>query len=493
VSRIRALLALALLASAAPAAHAAKCPEFTGGPQPEWVTRNAAPAGTYTGVGQAQKGLLALNDQMALAKQAALRDLAGSIRVSVRSELNLRESAQSVDGKTQSRTDVVSSTQTSTEIELADVRPDETWMDAKGCVIWVRVKVEEAVVRLQRLREFFRAAEDASVPLADRERALEQARALIPGVDFSRARDGATREYFDTLARRLTLVLANARGRFEMNEKDFRQAQELLQQARLTRDVAEQARLALPARELLTKVSSSVAFGKAPDYWPEQALWELGDFETQAGNPCEARRLMQDLQRRASGDWQSKAGTRLGELSCSPAQQQLSALRRLAYGRDVALICIYEINGPPGAGRGAGAKAEHWNRACADMTSLLSESGAATVAANELAPGAAAAVAESCARGCARAPGGEGLTLVFFAKGALASRKNPENPMGKDWQFKGDIKTYVLDAGKPEFADAYAGIGGWNPISGEMAMDVIGIQAHRRFRERASAHYAAKE
>jgi hypothetical protein len=65
--------------------------------------------------------------------------------------------------------------------------------------------------------------------------------------------------------------------------------------------------------------------------------------------------------------------------------------------------------------------------------------------------------------------------------------------MGKDWQFKGDVKTYVLNAGKSEFADNYTGIGGWNPISGEMAMDVIGIQAGRRFRERASAHYAAKE
>jgi hypothetical protein len=467
----------------APAAHAAKCPEFTGGPQPEWVTKNTAPEGWYTGVGQAPKGLLALNDQMALAKQAALRDLAGGIRVSVRSELNLRETATGSDGKLQTTTDVRSDTQTRTEIELADVRPDETWMDPNACVIWVRVKVEEAVVRLQRLREFFRAAEDAAVPLPDRERALEQGRALIPSVDFGRARDGSSREYFETLAKRLTLVLANARGSFEMNEKNFRQAQELLQQARLTRDVGEQAKLALPARELLTKVSSSVPFGKAPDYWPEQAMWELADFETQAGNPCEAKRLMQDLQRRASGDWQSKAGSRLSGLSCSPAQQQTSALRRLAYGRDVSLICVYK----------AGAKAQHWNRACADLTSLLSESGAAKVDANTLEPAAAAGIAESCARGCAKAPGGEGLTLVFFAKGDLASRKNPENPMGKDWQFKGDVKTYVLNGSKAEFADNYTGIGGWNPISSEMAMDVIGIQAGRRFRERASAHYAAKE
>jgi hypothetical protein len=477
-----AALGVTLAAALAPA-HAAKCPEFRdGGPQPEWVARNVAPEGYYTGVGQAQKGQLPLTDQVALAKQAALRDLAGSIRVSVRSELNLRESAQSVDGKTQSRTDVVSSTQTSTEIELADVRADATWMDARACVVWVRVKVSEAALRLQRLREFFRAAEDAAVPLADRERALEQGRALLPNVDFAAARDGTTREYYETQAARLALALSGARGRFELNDKDFRRAQELLQQARLSRDVAQQARLALPARELLTRVSSSAPFGKAPEFWPEQAMWELADFETHAGNPCEARRLMQDLQRRGSGEWADKAGTRLSALSCSAAQQQVSALRRLAYGRDVALICVYKT----------AARAEHWNRACADLTSLLNESGAASVDANTLAPAAGAAVAEQCARGCANAPGRD-LTLVFFANGALAARKNPENPMGKDWQFKGDIRTYVLNGEQAEFADAYAGIGGWNPVSAEMAMDVIGIQAGRRFRERASAHYAAKD
>lgn len=477
----RALLALVLVA---PAAHAAKCPEFTGGPQPEWVTRNVAPDGYYTGVGQAQKGQLPLNDQMALAKQAALRDLAGSIRVSVRSELNLRETAQGTGGDLQSRTEVESQTQTRVEQELAGVEADETWMDAKACVIWVRVKIAAAEVQLQKLRELFRAAEDPAIAVADRERALEQGRALLPKVDFSVARDGSTREYFETLAKRLTIVLANARGRFEMNEKDFRQAQELLQQARLTRDIAEQARLALPARELLTKVSSSVAFGKAPDYWPEQAMWELADFEVQAGNPCEARRLLQDLQRRATaGDWSSRAGAKLGGLSCTPAQQQVSALRRLAYGRDVSLVCVYK----------AGAKAEHWNRACADMTSLLNESGAASVSANTQSPQAGAALAEACVRGCAKAPSGADVTLVFYASGALNSRKNPENPMGKDWQFKGDIKTYVLNGAKADFADNYTGVGGWNPISSEMAMDVIGIQAGRRFRERASAHYAAKE
>src|SRR5690242_16127615 len=143
----RSLAALGMtLLLLAPAAHAAKCPEFSGGPQPEWITRNTAPAGYYTGVGQAQKGALSITDQMNLAKQAALRDLAGGIRVAVRSELNLRETATGAAGKMQSRTEAESLTQTRVEAELADVEADETWMDAKACVIWVRVKVSAAAV-----------------------------------------------------------------------------------------------------------------------------------------------------------------------------------------------------------------------------------------------------------------------------------------------------------------------------------------------------------
>lgn len=477
----RALFALAVLAAASPA-QAARCPEFTKSPQPEWVTRNVPPEGYYTGVGQAQKGALAINDQMALAKQAALRDLAGSIRVSVRSELQLKESAQGSGGKLQSQTQFESSTETRTEAELANVQADEVWMDAKGCVIWVRVKVEEAVVRLQRLREFIRAAEDAAVPLPDRERALAQAETLLPQVDYSVAGDGATREYFQTLVNRLKLVLANVRGKFEINDKDFRQAQELLQQARLVRNIGEQARLALPARELLKRVSSSAAYGKAPDYWPEKSMWELAEFESHSGNPCEARRLLEDLQQRGSGDWQKRAGDRLLELSCTPEQKELSALRRMAYGRDVNLICAYRI----------GSRAEHWTRACADMTTLLSASGATKVDANGLTPGKAASFAEQCQRGCAQSAGTD-LTVVMFANGGVRSRNNPENPMGKDYQFKGDIKTYILNGSAAEFADNYTGIGGWNPVSSEMALDVIAIQAGRRFRDRASAHYAAHE
>lgn len=475
-----AALAAAFLASPA---QAARCPEFQRSPQPGWVTHNVSPEGWYTGVGQAQKGALNLTDQVALAKQAALRDLAESIRVSVRSELNLRETAQGQDGKLAARTEVESQTQTRTHAELADVQADETWMDAASCAVWVRVKVEDAVVRFARLREFVAAAEDAAVPLPDRERALAQAESLVPQVDFGKARDGATRGYFESLLKRLKLALAAARGSYEINDKDFAQARELLQQARLAGSPAEQARLALPARQLLTRVSSSAPFGKAPDYWPEKSMWELADFESAAGNPCEARRLLADLQRRAGGDWSARAAARAGELSCSPEQKELSALRRMVYGRDVSLLCVYK----------AGARAQPWNRACADMTSLLTESGATRVDTNAVAPAQAAALAAQCAQGCAKAPGGQGLTVVFYANGDLKSRNNPQNPMGKDWQFKGQIDTYVLDAGKPQFADSYSGIGGWNPVSADMAMDVIGIQAGRRFRERAGAHYEAKE
>ena len=65
--------------------------------------------------------------------------------------------------------------------------------------------------------------------------------------------------------------------------------------------------------------------------------------------------------------------------------------------------------------------------------------------------------------------------------------------MGRDYQFKGQLTSYVLNGGAAEFNDQYSGIGGWNPVSSEMAMDVLAIQAGRRFREKATAHYAAED
>jgi len=62
--------------------------------------------------------------------------------------------------------------------------------------------------------------------------------------------------------------------------------------------------------------------------------------------------------------------------------------------------------------------------------------------------------------------------------GAVETRTKTEN---KEFQFRGDIKTNVSHRGGLLLEDNYSGIGGWNPVSEKMAIDVLGIHVFKRF------------
>ena len=225
---------------------------------------------------------------------------------------------------------------------------------------------------------------------------------------------------------------------------------------------------------MLTGISAQSPFNTAPDYWPEEALSALADYESFSGNPCEARHLLDDLARRAKGSWQAQAQQKSAVLTCGPEQKQTRAWRNLFFGREVTLHCVY---------KGGGAAAS-WDRACADQASLITAHGALKL--DQPAAAAAWAASEQCAQGCKR----PGVQLFITAGGQLKKRDNPQNPMGKDHQFSGQISSFVVRDGTLEFADIYSGVGGWNPVSSDMAMDVLAIQSGRRFRDKASAYYA---
>ena len=48
-------------------------------------------------------------------------------------------------------------------------------------------------------------------------------------------------------------------------------------------------------------------------------------------------------------------------------------------------------------------------------------------------------------------------------------------------KFQGDISTRMTSGTRLILEDNYAGIGGWNPVSEQMAMDVLGIHVFKRF------------
>lgn len=481
-----------LLAAAALPAGAADCDFLPKAEAPAWVTGAPGEAGYYTGVGQAPADNAIAPQSMERAKQAALRDLAGNIEVFVRNELRVQETAAGTPGELQSRIEVESSTETAASALLGDVQTDASWLDRKACVVWTRVKVEEKVVRalqkkqteltkLKLLKSLVASAEDAAGAIDAREKALEQATALFPRIDYSHATDGSSESYFRGVVERLRAALAKARGRFDINARDFAAAEEGLQRARRETGIADQARLATGARELLTGVSASAPYNTAPDFWPERATWALAEFERDTGNPCEARRLLRELaQRSTDPQWQGRA-QQASVPACGAEQRQAQAFRRLAYGREVNLVCVHRL----------GAKAQSWDRACADTQALLSAHGALQVRVPAAAPAQQAKWAEQCRNGCQEAALKQGVAVVLYAQGSMGTRKNKDNPMGADHQFKGQVTSYVLDEGRAGFNDQYNGIGGWNPVSPDMAMDVLAIQAGRRFRDKAAAHYAA--
>ena len=84
--------------------------------------------------------------------------------------------------------------------------------------------------------------------------------------------------------------------------------------------------------------------------------------------------------------------------------------------------------------------------------------------------------------------GSKGRVLIFVAKGKMKHRKNPKNPMGEDYQFTGKVYSYLLDNGSVEFRDKYTGTGGWNPVSEEMAMEVMGLHAAKRWKSKYLKH-----
>jgi hypothetical protein len=82
----------------------------------------------------------------------------------------------------------------------------------------------------------------------------------------------------------------------------------------------------------------------------------------------------------------------------------------------------------------------------------------------------------------------KGRVVVFVAKGKIKNRDNPKNPMGQDHQFTGKVYSYLLENGKLEFRDKYTGTGGWNPVSEEMAMEVVGLNAAKRWKSQYLKH-----
>lgn len=472
-----AVAATVLLAMATSTAQA-KCDFLAKAPRPDWVSGSQAQADRYTGVGQAGEQD-SVRQQLELAKQAAIRDLASNIEVSVRNDLTVSETLKT-GSEPITEMQIESITRSTTDVSLAGVEVDGSWLDRKRCVLWVLVSVDKAEVeRLQavnyqqanvaQLDDLIARAEQADLPVEQREQALAKAQTLIGEIDFSLLEQALSRDFYDqTLGRIAGLVQAAQSEAIDVGGQ-LEQARALIVDAKSAKAASARGIKLNEARQLLRQVARLEPWGKAPDYWAEQASWELGDLETAANNPCAARVQYSRIESLAKdATWTRRARRAMHTVACSEDDQQKYVWRQRFEGQQVALMCAFDT----------GNTQQHWQRVCDDIRGFLASHGAAVEQRNASEPAAVLSAAQS-------APlNDDNIVLVFAATGQIATRDNPRNAGVTDYQFKGKLLTRVVSDASDEFADNYSGVGGWNPISRDMAMEVLALQVSRRWQDK---------
>jgi hypothetical protein len=77
------------------------------------------------------------------------------------------------------------------------------------------------------------------------------------------------------------------------------------------------------------------------------------------------------------------------------------------------------------------------------------------------------------------------LVLVVAAVGKLDRRRGAH---GEEVQFGGEIRCAAQRGGTPGFSDRLTAQGGWNPMGEQMALDVFGLNAMKRWTSQYLLH-----
>lgn len=476
------ITALALLAAlSAPAAQALSCDG--GGPKPEWVERpESATEQHLFAAGVSADARASLSERIASAKQDALKNLSGMIQVTVKNALVLEQSSRRVFGSEFSDSNVSSVTQTSTQASLRNVEIVETWEDPRTCDLWLRARVSRAEVEKARREGMSRVlfgVLQAQLALAQRDdaapeqrmEAVEAAQDVLPRIALEAVPEAATPDYYRQLLGRLQAALQPMReARTELRRADL-----LVGEAAAQTAEAERAQRLAAAAGIYRTLLARHAAGIPALFAPGDILYRLGEIEEARGSACGARNYFLQAQDAAQlNDRRELARSKAATLVCSPQDLARTRWRQFFEGRHLTLVCHYQ----------AGADSAVWLKACDGLNNIVRPLGAqVSVRTQPL----SAAQLQAFLQG-EMPPGmeaAEGPLLVAVASGRMVRRADTD-PQGSAYQFDGSMASLLLEDGKLVFADRFKGTTGWNPVSPEMVMDVLGINMVKRWQTKFS-------
>lgn len=159
------------------------------GAKPDWTEADPGIAGFYTGVGCAKKG----DDQLEQARKNALAALCETIKVSVKSEVDIKVTDHSTDGvSTSTSRKMEHSVQSLSDLNLSDIAEAGRWLDQDNCMVWVRLKMKRDLVNqfitLKQADDLYKKAADRQNGLSpsDRLKLITDAFLILKNVDFTR-------------------------------------------------------------------------------------------------------------------------------------------------------------------------------------------------------------------------------------------------------------------------------------------------------------------
>ena len=444
---------------------AAQCP-LAAGPAtlaPPWVAA-ASPdeAATAYAVGVADlRPAATLDVAREAARVRAMAELAQQIQSDVRSRITESIEKVSSDGRTRVSETFGSATEVQSRLSLRSVQIDQVWLDAAGCRVWVRVRMARAEVERARqaatsdvaaagVRERLAAAAHAARPLTERLAALAEARELARLADPALT-SGYSRDAFDLQQAELAGTLEAQRQReTSYKEAVVRHVQAMAQANTSAAGPARRAAIgrAVAALEAAHSLAPTGVGGYPLPFAPEERLAAL---YAELAVPCVGR---QWFERRNLAVPAALSGA--ARPACEPAQ--IARERRTLYmdGKTVQLECTLVLGGVKSA----------WPKACALLQNSVSADGAVIAA-----PGAAA-----------------DLRIALRAEGAVQERKDSEEARA-GWRFQGKLRAGAQGAGQLDVADDYEGLTGWNPVSAQMATDLLALSAVRRLEAALNAFW----
>ena len=464
---------------------AAKCDFLPKQERPDWVSKPVELPGFYTGVGLAEKGGLSAAEQIKVARQNALQDMAGGIKVSVKDTLLVKEALRSSGSDTTSEKNVESVTQTVTEQSLEQVQVDQTWLDQDKCIVWIRVKVERSLVEKAQAREYEKQklavlndllgrAENSGLPVGERANAVKLAKLQMNDIDFTAAESALGKDALLLKLKQLEEQLKSVAQKQDKTKEWWGKVAKLELAVDGNSSPSEKEDMANEAINLLRQIiyAAPMEPGIAE---AEQAYFKIADFEHRRNNACSVRIQYEIVASRSpSAQWREQAKTKLPQYACDDKQRETFDWRVLLEGRNVEVNCAFKTNNKP----------QLWQRACSDIITHIKQFGANIVSGERLSAQQVLHAAAKAGANNFKSPRGQAITIFITASGDIKTRKNTGNPQGKDYQYNGDVATYLVINDRLEAADTFNGVGGWNPVSEQMAMDVLAINVVKRWKQR---------